>query len=110
MDFKLKLRKFYYWLFPRMYECKNYASITHTTIESPIIQDNGSLLTEICLPNNFSFNDSKIIAGGISSCYYWNPYVRISPNFKTYNTKIEVVKPSPYGDNLDKDLFSEILI
>lgn len=39
----------------------------------------------------------------------WETYVRYTPNYKNYQVKVTISKPSPYGDNLEEDISSEIL-
>ena len=38
-----------------------------------------------------------------------DPYIRFKPTFHNYRVQVIIVKPSPYGDNLDKDTFFEEL-
>ncbi len=43
MEFKWRLRKFYYWLFPRMYEESFETEIKYVEIESPIQSSNDEI-------------------------------------------------------------------
>lgn len=38
-----------------------------------------------------------------------DPYIIYKPNLHNYKVKLILVKPSPYGDNLDEDKFLEEL-
>jgi hypothetical protein len=45
----------------------------------------------------------------IGSSDMWDYYVRYEGNLSDYTVKLILVKPSPYGDNFDKDKILEVI-